>query len=55
VVILLAVLAPQVAAFGYLAIALSVVLTARGGDPEAGLRRESPRRRWRRGGETPAD
>jgi len=53
VVILVALVAPQVAAFGYLAIAVAAVVTARAGDPDAGHERTG--RRWGRRHQGPAD
>jgi uncharacterized membrane protein len=56
VVTLIAIVAPQIAAFGFLLIAVALVVTARGEDPET-LERESPprgprrQRRRRRGSE----
>ena len=46
VVIVVALVAPQLAAFGYLAIAVAAVLTARGGDPDTS--QATKPRRWGR-------
>lgn len=53
VVIAVALVLPQIAAVGYLAIAVAAVLTARGGDPDAGP--EPRARRWGRRNRSPED